>query len=212
MSSEQPPEYTALAVQLIAKRGAAGAKAMLDYLEHNYADPAARLEALGLTLQQIDAAPEPEPVVQLPSLTPASGDRSPRSPDAGIRVSENSSARKALPSRLDDPGLTAVTDSGLPPLIGYAATAVWLCLLRHANGRVGRLVKRIGYREIGAGTGLSRQQIRAGLAVLLTRGMVQRTQEGRTQRGTKLTAEYVVHFPTAVKLERWRVATTKENA
>ena len=142
MSSEQPPEYTALAVQLIAKRGAAGAKAMLDYLEHNYADPAARLEALGLTLQQIDAAPEPEPVVQLPPLVPASGDRSPRSPDAGIRVSENSSARKALPSRLDDPGLTAVTDSGLPPLIGYAATAVWLCLLRHANGRLGRLVKR----------------------------------------------------------------------
>ena len=211
MSSEQPPEYTALAVQLIAKRGAAGAKAMLDYLEHNYADPAARLEALGLTLQQIDAAPEPEPV-QLPPLTPASVDCSPkRSAETGARVSDNR-ARKALPSRLDDPGLTAVTDSGLPPLIGYAATAVWLCLLRHANGRVGRLVKRIGYREIGAGTGLSRQQIRAGLAVLLTRGMVQRTQEGRTQRGTKLTAEYVVHFPTAVKLERWRVATTKENA
>ncbi len=107
-------------------------------------------------------------------------------------------------SELHDPGLTIATDSGLALALGHTAFAVWLCLLRHANGRVGRVVKGIGYRQISDGTGLSKQQIRDGMAVLLTCGIIQRTQEGRLNGGAKLTAEYYVPAPTAARIEAWQ--------
>ncbi len=117
-------------------------------------------------------------------------------------------SRKRAPARLDDPGLTAVTDSLLPAKLGHTATAVWLCLLRHSNGRPERRVKRIGYRIIADGTGLTKQQIRDGLEVLLRFGIVQRTKKGRfrLRSEARTTAEYIVLFPTALRLEQWNLA------
>lgn len=119
--------------------------------------------------------------------------------------------RPRPPSDLPDPGLTAVTDSGLPKLIGRNAAAVWLCLLRHANGRDARRVKKIGYDQISEGTGLTRWQVRDGIKNLLGFDIIERPQTGRSDDGAKLTAEYVVPFPTPTRIERWLVkATGKE--
>jgi len=128
------------------------------------------------------------------------------------KPSDQPAKRRRAPDGLPDPGLTVVTDSGLPKLIGHVATAVWLCMLRHANGRPGRLVKAIGYNEVGEGTGLSRQQIRDGFEVLIDLGPVEKTKEGQSRDGVRLTAEYIVHFPTTSRIERWLVKATKKES
>jgi len=222
-------EYAALVGADVARKhldavGPAGIREMILVERRREADAAADLTKSARERQaaraRLDAAdrvragetaptPSPEPAKE-PSAGPPQAPGMPaRAPSAGAPAK----VRKALPSRLDDPGLTVVTDSGLPPLIGHTATAVWLCLLRHANGRPGRLVTGIGYREIAHGTGLTKQQIRDSLAVLLTNAdIVQRTKEGRTRDGTKLTSEYVIHFPTVLRLERWRIRLAGTNA
>jgi hypothetical protein len=204
VSAELTPELQRWRNALAAVRGDAAADAMVGACRRKYRDPEQFRRGLaGMLADHADidvatladeaepeAEPEPEPELMVTPGQPAE----PAKP----------AQRRRAPVLLPDPGLTAVTDSGLPVYLGHQAVAVWLCLLRHANGREDRKVERIGYGTIGDGTGLSRQQVRAGLEVLRDHGIVQRAKHGRVVHGQRLTAEYFVPFPTPARIQTWR--------
>jgi hypothetical protein len=153
-------------------------------------------------------APQPETTKKAPGgqSTAARGRR------LKGRLADSGTQAARPPAPQDSNGLTAVIDSGIPPLIGHNATLAWLCLLRHAQGREARRVLKISYATIRKGTGLSDFGVRDGIRALLDKHgprIIWKMAEGSRRAGRggnphEMTPEYMVPYPTQGDLRRWR--------
>jgi hypothetical protein len=188
-------EFARLTALLVGAKGQEAGEGIAKAIQELAGDPVERMKRT-LTGQGIAFEEE----VTLQGGEPAPPSEAPEAP-----VPAKVSGIPSFPHRLPDPGLRVTTASEIGRHVGPNAMLVWLSLLAHADIRPGRQVTRIGYDKISRETGASRDQVRAGVKVLLAIGIITRRQTGRSAGGARLTAEYYVPFPTPARLARWTV-------
>jgi DNA-binding transcriptional ArsR family regulator len=114
--------------------------------------------------------------------------------------------KRVLPAESDHGSyLVGALRSGLGQYIGLDAFAVWLYLLSLAPIHSQRLVAGVSHGAIGKALGAStRWRVARAIRRLKEAGLIVERRPGRTTRGAvRLTAEYQVPRPTAVRVESW---------